>query len=143
MWKNIPIKRFRTFAQRETSNILYKRWHQKKDASNSPLDVTVFHEKFQALSIPAPSYSGFEIIVAGKFIVEEEDFVSEDVQQLKSQSLWALENAVNQGLWYCRSFDADGKLKHYLLIPDNKIQDGEFQSYFNLTAAQLTKKRTE
>ncbi len=116
---------------------------KKKDASNSLLNIDEFNEKFHTLSIPAPLYSGSEILVAGKFIVEEEDLAGEDVQQLKQQSLWALENAIDDGLWYCRSFDTEGKTKHFLLLPDNHTEEGELQSFFNLTAAQLTRKRTE
>lgn len=115
---------------------------KKKDASNSMLPIEDFQQKCKGLSIPVPPYTASEILVLGKFFVEEEDFTDSDVQQLKAHSLWALENS-NDGIWYCRSFDQGGKQKHFLLVPDIEIESGEYESFFNLTAAQLTKKRNE
>lgn len=115
---------------------------KKKDASNSPLDVEAFFEKFAKLNIPSPPYTGIEIVVVGKFIVEDSDYNDPDVQQLKSHSLWALENAEQTGLWLCRTFDSEGKLKQYLLTSDKSSGD-ELCSFFALTATQLGKKRTD
>lgn len=115
---------------------------KKKDASNSPLGSKAFSEKFNDLDIPAPPYTGIEIVVVGKFIVEDADYNDSDIQQLKAHSLWALENANDNGLWLCRTFDIEGKLKQYLLTPDN-LNGEEVSSFFALTAAQLGKKRTE
>jgi len=116
---------------------------KKKDVSNSPLDIEKFVDKFQSLSVPVPPYSGYEIVVVGKFITEEGDFTSTEIELLKPQSLWALENAAENGLWYYRSFDLEGKSKNYLLVPDNQTNEGELNSFFNLTATQLNRKRTE
>ena len=57
---------------------------QKKDLSNSPLRDTLLVEKFEGLSIPTLPYSGNEILVLGKFMVEEEDFEAEETN-VKSQ----------------------------------------------------------
>lgn len=127
----------------EKPHIFYiKDGNKKKDASNSLLSVEDFEQKCRELSIPILPYTASEIMVLGKFIVENDDYLDQDIQHLKNHSLWALENATD-GLWYSRSFDQEGKQKHFLLVPDLENAEGEHESFFNLTATQLPRKRSD
>lgn len=115
---------------------------KKKDISNTPVEVAEFSARINTLGISVPHYSGKEIVVIGQFIVEELDYSNPEMADLKSHSLWALENAADDGLWLCRAFEADGKARNYLLTPDVMLNE-EQEAFFHLTAAQLNKKRKE
>lgn len=115
---------------------------KKKDLSNSPLSPEEFTAKIVALGIPIPAYTGVEVMVMGRFMVEEQDYSSPDTVDLKAHSLWVLENAGENGIWLCRSFDTEGKLKQFILTPDTVLEEDQ-ASFFSLTATQLGKKRRD
>ena len=117
--------------------------NSKRDISNSPLKKEILNERLTELSLPQIPYNENEVIVIGKFTLEEGD-LKLDVESFNNHSLWAIENS-EHGLWYAKVYNTETfSSKAYILVTDSVDENsGELQEFYKLTDAKLQKKRTE
>jgi predicted ATP-dependent endonuclease of OLD family len=115
----------------------------KKDFSNSPLSNEEFNLTLDSLNIPRLQYNESETVVIGKFLIENEDKIENNINNFSNQIAWSIECSENV-LWIARIFDiSKNNFKTLLLVNDQVNPVGGLHAFYLLNDRDLQKKRKE
>lgn len=77
----------------------------KKDFSNSPLAQGEFENILCRYGLPHLEYNSNQTVVLGKFRIEENDIIDEEIS-VSNQLLWSIEN-IPENIWLARILESD------------------------------------